>query len=77
MKATTTKTTSSAGKGSKARNNFSDEFRVNFDDIDWGDEENNEPYKEEVVSFLTKRMITGKLKKVQSDSVTSTIIDEK
>lgn len=56
------------GKGDSPRNNSSQQFRTNFDDIDWGEEENNEPYKEDVVDFLKKQVIKGKLKKLQSDS---------
>ena len=56
------------GKGDRPSNNGSQQFRSNFEDIDWGNEENNEPYKEDVVAFLQKQIIKGKLKKLQSDS---------
>ena len=48
----------SAGKGSRARNNFSSEFRDNYDEINWG------PPKEIVDSFAkTRKKIQAALKK--------------
>lgn len=49
---------SSAGKGDRARNNYSREFRNNYDEINWG------PPKEIVQSFKkTRDKIKAALKK--------------
>ena len=56
------------GKGDRPRNNASKQFRSNYDDIDWGKEDEKPTYEQEL---RAKRM-----KKHQQVSIKSNIIDE-
>lgn len=56
------------GKGDRPRNNSSKQFRSNYDDIDWGNEDETISYEEEIQA--------SRMKKHRKDSVKSNIIDE-